>query len=206
MPNGITSIRAIKSNALLRRLPSIRLLSLTLQLICFACISIVAQADDMTNQASGSNSNVSARPSTANWQQMSFAQLKQDLPIATDIDVEAATIRELIPGSNTTAAYFSITNSTEQAITIIGGRSQISDSVEIHTHIEVDGLMRMRRLEQLELQPKQNAIFRPGGMHLMVFRVATLKAQQPQPEQVEFILITKDLEIIPFKATITSLR
>jgi periplasmic copper chaperone A len=61
--------------------------------------------------------------------------------------------------------------------------------VEIHSMSMQNGVMKMRMLEQLELQPNKTEKLAPGGFHLMLFG---LKAPLQEGQKVDFTLCFKD--------------
>ncbi|MEJ2176634.1 MAG: copper chaperone PCu(A)C [Gammaproteobacteria bacterium] len=67
------------------------------------------------------------------------------------------------------AAYMGIHNQGTKPDRIIGAVSEIAEKVEIHNHINQDGLMKMVHLEQgAELPPGEMVMFQPGGLHVML--------------------------------------
>ena len=82
--------------------------------------------------------------------------------------LEGAWVRALPPTQTNTAAYLEITNNGGEAVTVIGGRAELAQKLEIHTTREIDGYMRMKQLEQLDLAPGAVVKLAPGGTHLML--------------------------------------
>ncbi|MEM9624156.1 MAG: copper chaperone PCu(A)C [Pseudomonadota bacterium] len=82
-----------------------------------------------------------------------------------------ASIRAPIPGSDKSVGYLQIYNSAEQTINLIAASSPQIRTIEFHQTVERDGLMRMRRLEKIELASGTTTHFVPGGRHLMLFGV-----------------------------------
>ena len=56
-----------------------------------------------------------------------------------------------------------------QAYRLIGVRTSLSEHAEIHTHIKEGDIMKMRRIETLDLKSGASVPFKPGGYHIMVF-------------------------------------
>ena len=52
---------------------------------------------------------------------------------------------------------------------IVSARTDIADTVEIHTHEMDGGMMKMRRVESVEVPAGGEARFKPHGLHLMLF-------------------------------------
>ena len=82
--------------------------------------------------------------------------------------VSAAKIRPPLPGKTMTAGYFTLTNSGP-ADRLIGAESDIASKVELHTHLMEDGIMKMRRVDGVDIPKNDQIIFMPGSYHLMMF-------------------------------------
>ena len=93
------------------------------------------------------------------------------------IVISAARVLPPFPGRDTAAGYFEITNHGKTADRLISVTSPISDAVEIHNHIEDNGVMKMRQVESVDLAPGETVVFKPGSYHLMMFK-ATLPEDQ----------------------------
>jgi len=88
--------------------------------------------------------------------------------IPQEISFENAWIRLVPPSSEITGAYVKIVNANLED-QLISAKSSISESVEIHSMIEKDGMMMMRHLENgIEIKEGEISILRPGGNHLML--------------------------------------
>ena len=85
------------------------------------------------------------------------------------LQISAASIRHMPPGQSVTSAYMVVSNRSEVPCTLVGAAIDIAKRVEFHRHAQVDGMMQMRRVEQLVVAPGQDVRFHPGGLHLMVF-------------------------------------
>ena len=88
--------------------------------------------------------------------------------------VDDAAIRPLIPGRDTTAGYFTITNNTSVTVTLTGARADQARAIEIHESLVRDDRVRMRRVEQVVVPAGETVQFAPGGLHLMIFGVASI--------------------------------
>lgn len=68
------------------------------------------------------------------------------------------------------AAYLVIVNSGERDDRLTAAASDVAARTEIHAHTEDgDGVMRMRRLDGIDLPAGEAVRLRPGGLHLMLF-------------------------------------
>lgn len=75
-----------------------------------------------------------------------------------------------LPGQSTAVAYFELHNAGNHAVRLTGARSAAAGAIEIHTHVHEGDMMRMRRLDGVDVAPDSTVAFAPGGHHLMVFR------------------------------------
>lgn len=87
---------------------------------------------------------------------------------AETISVTNAWIRLPAPGTSVAAGYFDIANRGDTPIVLIGARSSAAPTIEMHTTEQAGDLMRMRRLERVEMPPGANVSFAEGGHHLML--------------------------------------
>ncbi len=81
------------------------------------------------------------------------------------------------PGRDVAAGFFEIKN-TGPADRLLSVSSPVSDTVEIHNHIEDDGIMRMRRIDSVALETNDVVTFKPGSYHLMMFGVEFEESQK----------------------------
>jgi copper(I)-binding protein len=117
------------------------------------------------------------------------------------LSVEQAYIRATIPGASNSSAYMVIENTGEKTITLLSASSKVSPRIEIHEHTMADGMMRMRKLNSIDIKPKERVKLQPSGLHLMVFDVKTpLKAQQ----QVELTLNFSNNESVSVQVPVYS--
>lgn len=86
-------------------------------------------------------------------------------------DVSEGWMRAMPPGQPTAAAYLTIGNSSDGAISLVSASSPLAGSVEIHESVQRDGMWRMRRLTEVQIPAGGSAELAPGGVHLMLFRM-----------------------------------
>ncbi len=73
-----------------------------------------------------------------------------------------------LPGSEVSAAYLTLHNHSQEALTIQQVSSPEFAKVEIHESMTVDDVIRMRRLDSLTLDAGTSTRFVSGGKHLML--------------------------------------
>ena len=99
------------------------------------------------------------------------------LPIqAAEKAVSALTISDAIfklmpPGRSMTAGYMMMTNNSGETQVLTSLRSDSADRVELHQHAHVNGMMKMRKVDQLSIANGESVELTPGGYHLMLFGV-----------------------------------
>ena len=82
------------------------------------------------------------------------------------LEMESTPWVRLMPG-DMTGGYFVLRNDGEQDYRIVAAQAPISEVVELHEHAHVDGVMRMRQVEGLDLPAGETLVLEPGGLHLM---------------------------------------
>lgn len=94
-------------------------------------------------------------------------------PLAAAADqavvVEDAYVRLVPAASPNTAAFMRLRNPTAAARAVVGGASPAARTVELHTHLHEDGVMRMRRVERIDVAAGGTTELAPGGLHVMMF-------------------------------------
>jgi copper(I)-binding protein len=101
------------------------------------------------------------------------------------VTVEDGYIKASIPGSDITAAYMTLKNTGDKAITLQKISSTISDRIEIHEHSMADGMMRMREVGEVVINAKSHVVLQPSGLHLMIF---SLKEQVTEQDVIRLTL------------------
>ena len=75
-----------------------------------------------------------------------------------------------LPGTHVGAAYLTLTNTTDEAITITKVASPDFEAVTLHETILEDGVSRMVARQELAIPPRQTVALERGGRHLMLMR------------------------------------
>ncbi len=87
---------------------------------------------------------------------------------ADKLDVHNAWARETPPGTRVMAAYLTLKNPSAKGYTLTGLSSPDFKRIEMHRTEQHDGMSKMLSVPQVTLSSKGNAVFQPGGMHLML--------------------------------------
>ncbi|WPL19833.1 hypothetical protein Thiowin_04980 [Thiorhodovibrio winogradskyi] len=85
--------------------------------------------------------------------------------------VRDAYARAVPPGQGNSAAFMRIINPSAKALALVGASSSVARVVELHTHAREDGMMKMRRVERIEIPAKSEVVLQPGGLHLMLIEL-----------------------------------
>jgi len=89
---------------------------------------------------------------------------------AAGLAIEDAWIRAAPPGAEVMGGYATLRNGGPASLTISGARSDAFERVELHEMSMQGGVMRMRPLAGIVLQPRGEAKLAPGGTHLMLMQ------------------------------------
>ncbi|WP_374031158.1 copper chaperone PCu(A)C [Bdellovibrio bacteriovorus] len=85
------------------------------------------------------------------------------------VTISDARIFAPIKGTNATAGYGVITNTTDKEVTVTVEKIEPFKAVEMHETVEKDGRMSMQKVEKLTIPAKKSAELKPGGNHIMLF-------------------------------------
>lgn len=110
------------------------------------------------------------------------------------LEARDAWIRTPAPGSPVMAGYVSLHNPGKREIRIVKAQSDVFGAIEIHEMRDVGGVMRMRPVPDLVLQPGERVSLQPGGLHLMLFRPVAIPAEG---DSVEIRLVPEQGEPVP---------
>jgi len=87
---------------------------------------------------------------------------------AEHIEVSEPYAREVPPGAPASASFMTLTNNSDQDIKILQADSEVSKVVELHTHTNDNGVMRMRKIPNITVPANGQAVLQPGGLHIML--------------------------------------
>ncbi|MEX0922602.1 MAG: copper chaperone PCu(A)C [Rhodovibrionaceae bacterium] len=85
------------------------------------------------------------------------------------LTIEHPWARATIGQTRNGAAYLVVNTSGEDADKLIAVETAASRRAEIHTHEMVDGVMKMRPVAGIAVEPGSPAVLKPGGLHIMLF-------------------------------------
>lgn len=90
-----------------------------------------------------------------------------------DVTIVDVWVREPAEGAANSAAYGTITNNGDDAVTLVGGRVPVTATVEVHeTLMADDGTMSMQEREDgFTIEPGATFSLEPGGPHIMMLGI-----------------------------------
>jgi copper(I)-binding protein len=92
---------------------------------------------------------------------------------AGDISVKNAYVRMLPPTSPATGVFMKIVNTSTKEIELIKASSSRSKKTEIHDHLKIDGMMKMREVKTIKVPAKGHVMLKPGSFHVMLIGLKT---------------------------------
>lgn len=85
-----------------------------------------------------------------------------------DVLAESPWVRLLPPSLKTTGAYVKLKNPSLQNVKIIKASCEVSERVELHSHVMEAGIARMSQIKEIHLPSGKEVHLEPGGLHLML--------------------------------------
>ena len=87
------------------------------------------------------------------------------------IEISNARINPPLPGQTTGVAFMRLDNFGEDD-RLLSVSSPVSGRIELHTHLNDDGIIKMRRVEGIALPHGEAVELQPGGFHIMLFETS----------------------------------
>lgn len=87
--------------------------------------------------------------------------------MAQQVEVMKPYARAAIIQQRNSAAFMGLKNNGADAA-VVNAQSPVAKIVELHTHINDKGVMRMRKIPQIKLPAQQSVTLQPGGLHIML--------------------------------------
>lgn len=92
--------------------------------------------------------------------------------LAAELQVDDGYVRGLPPGQVVTAAFMTLRNDAEQAVSIVSASSDSAEQTEIHAHVHNNGMMRMEKVDSITVPAKGRFVLAPGEHHLMLINLS----------------------------------
>lgn len=85
------------------------------------------------------------------------------------------------------AAFMVISNNGKESDRLVKASADVSEVVELHTHLMEDGVMKMRKIDGIDVDPGAPAVLKPGSLHIMLINLkAPLKEGSKFPLTLTF--------------------
>ncbi len=120
-----------------------------------------------------------------------------------DVSAMHPYVRATLPHVPNTAAFLMLKNDGDKVMKLVAVKSDLPAKVELHGHELIDGLMKMRKVEFIEVPAKGMATLEPGGHHIMVMG---LDGQLEPGQEVDFTLIFESGDEVEFTAPVESVK
>lgn len=85
-----------------------------------------------------------------------------------EVTVKDAYARAVPPGQMNSASFMMLNNDDEKSVSLVSGSSSVAKVVELHNHINENGVMKMRQIEKIDIPANGMAHLQPGGLHVML--------------------------------------
>lgn len=95
-----------------------------------------------------------------------FTLLCSAIPAQAAITIVDAWARTTAPGQLVAAGYLRMM--ADQPMVLVGASSAFANKVELHDVQMDNGVMKMRQVSEMALEPKRVVELKPGGLHLML--------------------------------------
>jgi copper(I)-binding protein len=107
---------------------------------------------------------------------------------AEQLVVENPFVRAAIIQQRNSAVFMQLQNPVASTA-VVAASSPVAEVVELHTHINDQGVMRMRKISQIELPAAKTVSLQPGGLHVMLLG---LKRDLKPGDSIELTLVFSD--------------
>lgn len=84
------------------------------------------------------------------------------------IEIEDPWARESPPMVTNGAAYMILVNHGQEADRLVRVSGEVAESIELHAHLMEGTVMKMRKIQGIEVNPGEPAMLQPGGTHVML--------------------------------------
>ena len=98
-------------------------------------------------------------------------------------------VRLAPPGQKVTGAFMVFKNADGTDHKVVKAESAVSNVTELHTHVNEDGMMKMRPVKDIEIKAKGETALKPGSLHIMLI---DLKQPLKEGENVAITVTFED--------------
>jgi len=116
-----------------------------------------------------------------------FLSLFFSFSVHAQIQIEKPWVRATAPGATVAGGYMVIRNAGAAADRLVSASSPAAAKVELHVHINDNGVMKMREVPGYDVPAKGTFDLKPGGAHLMFMDVKRpFKEGEKLPVKLKF--------------------
>jgi copper(I)-binding protein len=108
---------------------------------------------------------------------------------AEAVKVTGAYARAVPPGQPNSASFLILTNGSDTDHRLVDAESPAAKVVELHTHINDNGMMKMRRVDGIDIPAGKETRLQPGGYHIMLIG---LQRDLKPGEEIQLTLVFQD--------------
>lgn len=123
--------------------------------------------------------------------------------LANGMMAHDAYVRLLPPSAKTTGAFMTLMNHGEKDLELVKAESDVANKVELHNHIKVDGMMKMREVESIAVKKHGMVELKPGSYHVMLIG---LKKPLKEGQVVKITLHFSDKSTLEVKAPVKKVK
>lgn len=105
------------------------------------------------------------------------SSLLTGVALADSVKIENAWVRATAPGQKVAGGFMDLTADAD--MTLVGGSSPVSNSLELHFMRMENGVMEMREMKEIALPKGKTVRLEPGDLHVMFIGLN----QQIKPDQ-----------------------
>ena len=87
------------------------------------------------------------------------------------VTVDEPYVRLAPPNAPATAAFMVIKNAGDKDVKVVKADNPASKATELHTHLNENGVMKMRPVAAIEIKSKGETALKPGGLHVMLINL-----------------------------------
>jgi copper(I)-binding protein len=108
-------------------------------------------------------------------------------PAAAQVAIEKPWARATAPGAKVAGGYMVIRNQGAAGDRLVSATSPASAKVELHVHVNDNGVMKMREVPAYDVPAKGAFELKPGGAHLMFMELKRpFKEGEKVPVKLKF--------------------
>lgn len=90
---------------------------------------------------------------------------------ADNVSVNDPYVRLMPPGQNVTGAFAVFQNSDDKDHKVVKADNPLSKATELHTHVNEDGMMKMRPVKEIDIRARGETSLKPGSLHIMLLDI-----------------------------------